>query len=100
MATYEELRNLYNDGELLNRTDVAVAIAAHGLISGGAPTAEQQNWASYALSRPRTEAEKALRYVLAENSGLSVSQIRGADDAALQSAVDAAVPALVVAFAS
>lgn len=99
MATYAELRALFNDDAMRNRLDVAVIIAANTLL-GGTPTAADQNWAAAAFNNPRTEGQKAFMAVLAENKGLSVSAIQGATDAAIQTNVDAIVPSLVVAHSA
>ena len=96
MASYTELRNLFADDELKNRFDIAVIVAAYNKIIG-TPTAAEQKWASAALSNPRAESEKALRFALAANSNLTPTQIKNAADTALQSAVDAVVNSLIVA---
>ena len=95
MATYTELRDLFNDSELSNRVEVAVIIAANGL----ADNATNNAWVAQAYSSPKAEANKALMAVLASNSGLSVSAIQGATDTALQTAVDSVVTILVKAKA-
>lgn len=98
MASYEELRSLFNNSDLINRIDVAIIISANNLLAG-TPTATEQSWAAYVFSKPRVEAEKALMAVLATNNTLTTAQITSALDPALQSAVDTVVPTLVSAFA-
>ena len=95
MATYSEIRDLFNDDTLRNRVEVAIIISANGL----ADNASNNAWVADAYSSPRGEAEKALMAVLASNNGLTVEQITGATDAALQTAVDSAVATLVKAKA-
>ena len=95
MATYTELRDLFNDSALSNRVEVAVIIAANGL----ADNASNNAWVAQAYSSPTSEAKKALMSVLASNAGLTVAAIQGATDAALQTAVDSAVSILVKALA-
>ena len=97
MAAYIDLRGLFSDDELKNRTDVAVIVAANNLLSGTPSTAEQK-WAAHVFSSPRSEGVKALMSVLATNNALTIAQIQGAQDSALQTAVDIAVPSLVIAF--
>ena len=97
MATYLELRGLVNDGDLSNKIDIAIVIAANNLLSG-TPTTAQQKWAASVFNEPRSESKKALMAVLAANSGATLSAIRNATDAAIQNQVDAVVDALVVAY--
>lgn len=101
MATYSELRTLFNDSALRNRITVAVAIAAQGIIANaGTETATRIAWAQRALQAPEAASATAMIYALAENNGLSVAQITGATDAALQSVVDGAVDGLAVGMVS
>ena len=95
MATYTEIRDLFNDSELLNRVEVAVIIAANGL----ADNANNNSWVEKAYSSTSSESKKALMAVLATHNTLSVADIQGATDTALQLAVDTAVSTLVKAQA-
>ncbi len=99
MATYTELRDLFSDDTLRNRVEVAVIVAADGLLAG-TPTTDQQKWATAVFDSPRREGNKAYMAVLAANSGATVAQIQSATDAAIQANVDSVVPALVVAYAA
>lgn len=98
MATYQELRDLFDDSDLTEKVEVAVVIAANNLI-GGTPTTNEKAWAATAFANPNAEARKALMAVLAENSGLTVAQIQSATDAAVQTNVNAVVSTLVDALA-
>jgi hypothetical protein len=98
MATYQELRGLFNDSDLMEKTEVAVVVAANDLV-GGTPTTADKAWIAAALANPSAEAQKALMNVLAANKGLSVAQIQNATDSALQTNVNAVVPILVDALA-
>ncbi len=98
MATYLELRNLFNDGDLVNRTTVAITISVNDLLSGS-PTANDKKYAESVLSNPQEEARKILMTILASNSSATVAQIQSATDATLQTKVDAVVPHLVDALA-
>lgn len=97
MATYEEIRNLFSDSDLLTKVQVATIIAANDLI-GGTPTTAEKAWASEVFGNLRGESEKARMAVLAENKDLTVAQIQSATDAAVQGQVNAVVPTLVDAF--
>lgn len=94
MADYKELRALFNDSDLMERTEVAVVVAANNLLSG-TPTAAQKAWAAAVFSSPLGEARKAWMAVLATNNTASVAVIQGATDTALQSQVNAVAPILV-----
>ena len=98
MATYLEIRGLFNDGDLSNKVDFATVIAAKNLLVG-TPSLSEQKWAAGVFANPSTEGQKALMAVLAANNGSSVAQIQGASDAAIQINVDSVVDSLVIAYA-
>jgi len=93
MATLTELSSLYGDGDLIKKISAALVIAVKDLLDA-TPTADDRKYAAKVFSGPHTEAHRALMYVLAANSGLSVAAIQGATDAAIQTNVDAVVPIL------
>ena len=95
MATYTELRALFNDSDLLERVEAAIIIAANDLASNAANNA----WVAEAFKSPNSEAKKALMGVIAANSGSTVAQIQGASDSVLQTNVDSVVATLVNAKA-
>jgi len=97
MADYKDLRAKFNDTALRNRVEVAIIVEAQGLAIKAGATAEETTWAGRALGSPRREAEKALMFVLAANKDVTISQIDGADDAALQAQTALVIPALVAA---
>ena len=98
MATYTEIRNLFNDSDVKNRVVVAVAVSAQTL-AAGTPTAADNAWISSVLSSPQTEGSKAFIAVLAANKAATVAQIQGATDVELQTKVDEIVPTLIAAMA-
>lgn len=98
MATYLELRQLEADTPLLDRTMVAVAVAAQIFIDDAGATAEQLGWAQQALRNPRFEAERVLRYVLAVNKAVAVAAIQAAPDSTLQTNVNAAAAKLATGY--
>ena len=67
MASYVELRDLFANDTMKNRLDVATMKAAQALLDG-TPTSDEIKWAAAVLASPRSESEKAWRYVLAVNS--------------------------------
>lgn len=98
MATYLELRSLFNDGDLVNRVSVAAVIAVN-VILNGTPTTKDKAYAALLFSNPQSEAKKILMGVLAANSNATVDQIQTADDTALQGNVDTTVLILIDALA-
>ena len=95
MATYLDLFGLGSDSDLQDKIVVAVIKKAQTLLDVGTPTTDQVTWASGAIDNPSGKAKSLLQYVLAANSGMTVAQIQGASDAAIQSNVDSAVDALI-----
>ena len=96
MATYTELRNLFNQDDLRNRVEVALIIKAHSIIAETSPSDTRLAWANGVLSSSRGEAESLLKYVLAANAASTIEQINGASDEAVSVAVDAAIDKLYV----
>ena len=94
MATYLELREVFVEGSLVNRTEVAVVVKAQAIFEEAAPSAERLAWAEGALSSSKADAYKFLKYVIADNKDVAASAIVEATDAALQTAVDAAIDKL------
>jgi hypothetical protein len=94
MATYLELRQLYGNGDLLNRIEVAAIIAADAVRVEDAGTTNHANrllWAKATFTSSRSVAEQMLKALLAANKDLTVAQLTGATDASLQTAVNNAV---------
>lgn len=100
MATYAELLTIAStsSGEALrNRIRVGVVVAADVIRAEAPGTANHANrliWARQALNNPDAEAQRMLWAVLAQNRAFTVAQITGADDATVQTAVNAAVDLL------
>ena len=95
MATYQELYDLRQDGELIDKIAIAAAVTAQGLIDGATPTADEITWSAACLNDPRSKSSQLINYVLAANKGASVATIQSATDATIQTSVDAAVNALI-----
>jgi len=94
MATYIELFNLAGASALRNRVAVAYTIAAEAVRTEDEGTANHANrilWAKGVFENPGTEAGRMLAAILAQNKDLTVAQIQGVTDAALQTAVNNAV---------
>ena len=98
MATYTEIRDLFNSADLTNKVAVALIIAVNNLLEA-TPTAADKAYASAVFATPQSEARRVLMAVLAANNAATVAQIEDATDASIQAKVDAVVPALVDALA-
>jgi hypothetical protein len=97
MATYEELYDLRNHDVVLHKIVVAVAVAADKIRVEAPGTANHANrvvWAAEAFTAPQRIGQQVMWAVLAANNALTVAQIEGASDAAIQTAVDAVVDVL------
>ena len=100
MATYAELLTIATGptGDALrNRIRVAVVVAADVVraeINSTPNHANRMAWARLVLQNPDTEAMRMMWAVLAQNRAFTVAQITGADDAAVQTAVNAAIDLL------
>jgi len=107
MATYLELRGLFQRGSALaHQVEVAVIVAAELIRNGDDDAANgfeddtgtqhdlRKTWAASAFTNTASLAEQALKAILGQNRALTVSQIEGASDAAVQTAVNKAVDLL------
>lgn len=98
MATYIELRTAASNTTLRQRVAVACVVAANDIREEDPGTANHTArlaWAKSVYASPETVASSVLWSVLAQNAGLTIVQIEGASDAAIQTAVDAAIPAFI-----
>jgi hypothetical protein len=101
MATLLELRNLFGNADLKNKTASAVVIEANAIAQNStAETSERLFWAQRALGSADREADKALKIILAQNSTANVSAILAASDVTIQNNVATAVPVLVLGSTS
>ena len=100
MATYAELLNIATTDEPFRRKVKVAAIVACDVIRAesdqAANHAARVNWARQTLQNPDQAASQMVLAVLAQNRAFTVAQISGADDATVQTAVNAAVNLLAV----
>lgn len=99
MATYQELLQAFEDETLNQKVKVAVIVAADTVrleVDTQPNHAARMKWAGKALRDQAGEAKRALWAALVQNRTLTLAQIKAATDAALQTAVDAAVDLLAV----
>ena len=89
-----EIYALRSTDDLKHRVQVACWIAAEVIRTEDAATANHASrllWAADVLTFGAGKAEQMLCAVLAANNALTVAQIQGASDAAIQTAVNNAV---------
>lgn len=94
MATYTEIKSLFNEPVLRDKVEVACIIASKAIKDESDQTNNHANrlkWARKAFSNPTSAAEAMVKVLLAENSSLTVAQIQGASDSAIQTAVNNAI---------
>ena len=104
MATFIELRNLMDDSDLRNKVTTAVMIAADTVMRGNdnvtpfSQTAGDHDirivWAKLTFENPKGQAQNFLMSLLAFNVGATVTAIKNATDASIQTRVDTAVDML------
>lgn len=100
MASYAEILDIATSGagdDLRKRLRVAVVVAADVVRAEVNTTPNHANrmvWARQVLQNPDAEAQRMLWAVLAQNRAFTALQITGADDAAVQTAVNAAIDLL------
>lgn len=99
MATYDELYalTLSAGANLMNRIKIACIVSCDKISAEAAGTTNHANrikWAKETLADPERATQMMLRAVLAKNRAATSAQITGADDATVQTAVDAAVDLL------
>lgn len=98
MATYLEIFALASDPnitDLRKKIKVAIAVKAQLIAETPTTTAAQKSFAQAALRDPGAYEQLVLNYVLADNVALTTSQISGASDSAVQTAVNTAVDNLL-----
>jgi hypothetical protein len=100
MATYAEILTIATSSAgdaLRNRIRVAVVVAADVVraeIDTAPNHAKRMAWARLVLQNPDQEAMRMMWAVLAQNRTFTAAQITGADDATVQTAVNAAIDLL------
>ena len=89
MATYLELKELLSDSNLQDKVEIAISKKAQTIIENALSTQAEKDWA--VSVNPIVDRDRFLRSVLMANSELTVAQIQGASDAAIQSNIDAVI---------
>ncbi len=94
MATYAELLTASIDVGLRDKLRVAVVLAAEVVRTEINTTTNHANrllWSKATYGNPEQEARRMVWAVLAQNQSATFAQIVGASDAAVQTAVNAAI---------
>ena len=93
MATYAELFDLFNgESGLKNKISVACTIKAADIVANiGAASVTEKAWAVSVFENPQGMAEKVMKFLVADNNALTIEQITGASDSAIQTKVDASL---------
>ena len=97
MATYLELAEITNEAgwnDFLNKVRMASAKKAQAVIDSTTPGATVLEWAKNTISNKNQAGDALVDYVIASNSGLTISTILSASDSAIQTNVNAAVDAI------
>lgn len=92
MAKYKDLRSLFGDGDLRRQVEVALLDVANDVLNEDPATANHTERIAYAIKvidTPFQEAESIVRSVLIQNKDKTVTQLKGASDAAVKAAVSA-----------
>lgn len=88
--TLDEQRSLFTYSALRNKVATACVNYAESLLTG-TPTADQLALVNSIIDNPGRWGEKITMIVLAANTGLTVSQVQSATDAAIQTNVNDAL---------
>ena len=99
MATYAELLTAGENDGLRRKVRVGCIIAANVIMTELATVPNHTArlaWAKAVYENPVTAGEKMLWAVIAQNNTFTLAQITGASDAAVQTAVTAAVDLFAV----
>lgn len=94
MATYAELIQAAQNGTLTDKVRVACVIAATTIMAEAPATSNHANrllWAKSVFADSDREMRRMLWAVLGINNALTLAQITGASDSAVQTAVNQAI---------
>ena len=98
MATFAELVTASANATLVEKIKIATLVAADNIRLEGAGVAHhlaRVKWAARVFNDPEAEATRMIWPVLIQNRAATLAQITGANDAAVQTAADAAVSVVI-----
>ena len=93
MATYIEMKILFNDSDLKNRCEAAVVKAAYAMLTVAA-TADEKTLVKKVFNTKEHYAKLALYALVIANETKTVEDIQALSDATIQAVVDASAPLL------
>lgn len=99
MATYQDLLTAAQNDGLKQKVRVGCMIAANSIMTENPATtnhAARMAWARSVYENPEVIGKRMLWAVIAQNNAVALSAITGASDAAVQTAVNAAVDMFAV----
>lgn len=91
MATYASLYDLNNNSLLKNKVQVACLVSAETIMAELDTVPNHANrlvWSAKVFANPQYEADRMFWAIIAANNTLTIEQITGATDLAIQNAVD------------
>ena len=97
MATLQELKGLMKDSDLQDKIQVSLIIGVQAILDG-TPSTDDKKYAAHVFSNTVGEGQKALMSVLAQNEGMTVSQIQGASESAIKTQVAGVIDTLSSAY--
>lgn len=96
MASYTQLRKLFDNPELNEKVFSATVIAAYNIgVDQTPPMAAIKTWARETLEDAPSAANNMMKPFIAANEALTETAILALDDAAIQTIVDNSVQALI-----
>lgn len=95
MASYIEMKVLFNDSDLKNRCESAVIKAAYTMLQESAADVDKKALVKKVFNEKERYASMALYALVISNEGKSVDEIKALSDAEVQSVVDSSSPLLV-----
>lgn len=98
MATFAELVTASANATLVEKIKIATLVAADNIRLESSGVADHQarvKWAAKVFTDPDTEATRMVWPVLIQNRTATLAQLTGANDATVQSAVNAAVSVVI-----
>ena len=95
MATYEELFDLRQDSNLLNKITSAIAVKCKAVIDAVGATAGQKTWAREVIQNPDGKKGDVIWPLLVANKDATVAQIQSAADTLVQTNVNTAIDDLI-----
>ena len=98
MATYIELRNIMDNGDLLNKAEVALLNTGRGLALLEATDAGDRQLINKVMINPSEYSARVVRWLVLKNQTQSAAQIVALSDADIQDAANEVAAQLKAAY--